>query len=899
MEFDLTMRTLYIHAGGVKTGSSAIQNFLELNADRLAEYGVAYENRVIIKSPFEITSGNGGILYEALISEETSDDTIDSILTSYLGGCRRAICSSEHFTHLSSRGWARLDQSANRLGVNYRIVFFMRNVLPFLMSSYDQMIKRHGEWRDFEQWIEDATWQHDDALKAMVEVVPFDRIHVVSYDSVKEKLFEAFLSEIEIDGGIISGASSRNIAVNRSLSEFERNILRTLNRIVGGAYSAELSNLMIYAEPEKAVLRPLVDKRVLDILRDRFVAQVAWVNENAHIVNGPISLGIEQYDFEKSNTIACDDDKGGAVSGKVLHWLIEKLPRFFEDQLDRVNNIASGEYGHSVSENQQQLPTDFDPLAYVLLNRDVFFAQIDPVTHFLTYGRIEQRAYKFEQRVSPNLTVSAEILAADRDPVRSLNSLFETHEGRACDKWASYVEIYERVFREFSESNVRLLEIGVQNGGSLEIWAKYFYRAERIVGCDINKNCAQLTFEDPRISVVVGDANEQAIQEKILSISPYFDLILDDGSHASGDILRSFERYFPVLSDGGVYLIEDLHCSYWADYEGGLSYPYSSIAFFKELVDIVNHEHWGIDRSRVTYLNRFKEKYGVNIDEAQLAHIHSVEFLNSVCVIRKEKPTLNTLGRRRVTGRDAVVCHDVLNLRWTEIPQSDQRANVWSKQLTSVHEALDRSAAAVALLEQQLDSATNELADSKQAHVESEKGWESRLKAAAEAHEISLHRMAEGERRHAEQLDEILRVHSFETARREDERKVRERTLIEQLAFVRDKLEQLLADQASRECSFNAQFAKSNQVHSQQFKDLVEELKMQDARYGAVLAQKESELINLCRERDMRESELRDSLAKIEMKMSLFLESKSSSWLSRLIKPMNRRRIAKEDVSQD
>jgi hypothetical protein len=43
----------------------------------------------------------------------------------------------------------------------------------------------------------------------------------------------------------------------------------------------------------------------------------------------------------------------------------------------------------------------------------------------------------------------------------------------------------------------------------------------------------------------------------------------------------------------GIYIVEDLCCSYWQDFEGGLNDEASSMAFFKSLVDVINHEHWG------------------------------------------------------------------------------------------------------------------------------------------------------------------------------------------------------------------------------------------------------------------------------------------------------------------
>lgn len=261
----------------------------------------------------------------------------------------------------------------------------------------------------------------------------------------------------------------------------------------------------------------------------------------------------------------------------------------------------------------------------------------------------------------------------------TLATLYSSHQGKLSDKWSSYIPIYERLFFELKERPLRILEIGIQNGGSLEIWAEYFQRATDIVGCDINEECRKLTYDDLRIRVVVGDANVDEVEEVVASYSSKFDLIIDDGSHRSGDIIRSFARYFPRLADGGLFIVEDLHCSYWAEFEGGLFHPASSIAFFKRLADVVNHEHWGLPDARRVLLESFTRTHGVAFDEELLGHIHAIEFLNSVCVIRKKTPAENRLGTRVISGQEAIVDAGPLALHGSGSLRPDQSGNAWSK----------------------------------------------------------------------------------------------------------------------------------------------------------------------------------------------------------------------------
>lgn len=264
---------------------------------------------------------------------------------------------------------------------------------------------------------------------------------------------------------------------------------------------------------------------------------------------------------------------------------------------------------------------------------------------------------------------------------RSLHELYANHTGKMSDKWSLYLDEYDRLFSPIRDRPVRLLEIGVQNGGSLEIWSQFFPNAEVIVGCDINQDCKVLTYDDPRIGVVIGDVNDPQTQQSILQRSGQFDIVIDDGSHLSKDIVKTFALYFPNVLEDGLFIAEDLHCSYWDRFEGGVYYPFSSIRFFKRLADVINHEHWGVPRARGEVLRGIFEEYGCGLDEETLAMVHSVEFINSMCVVRKSAAAKNGLGLRVISGRAELVLP--ANKEWNGTPYKldpifDQTKNIWS-----------------------------------------------------------------------------------------------------------------------------------------------------------------------------------------------------------------------------
>lgn len=261
---------------------------------------------------------------------------------------------------------------------------------------------------------------------------------------------------------------------------------------------------------------------------------------------------------------------------------------------------------------------------------------------------------------------------------KSLGELHAEHKGKMTDKWSSYLPIYEKIFSRYADLPISLFEIGIQNGGSLEVWSKYFPNAVHIAGCDINPQCAALEYENPHISLLIGDAKSPAVMEQLTALSSRWDIIIDDGSHISHDTVSSFSQYFPLLADDGVYVIEDLHCSYWSDFEGGIFHPWSSMTFFKLLPDVLNHEHWGISDTRAALLDDFSMHYGLNLKDEWLAHIHAIEFFNSICAIHKKIPAENNLGLRSVRGTLAAVHSGVARLGGTRNIAPSQAGNAWS-----------------------------------------------------------------------------------------------------------------------------------------------------------------------------------------------------------------------------
>ena len=158
--------------------------------------------------------------------------------------------------------------------------------------------------------------------------------------------------------------------------------------------------------------------------------------------------------------------------------------------------------------------------------------------------------------------------------------MFETHTGRRIDKWAHYFPIYERHFARFRNKSPRVLELGIDHGGSLQLWKRYFGPGAEIIGIDIN---SETMFEEPQIQTYCLDQCDS----HIIDLGP-FDIVIDDGSHIGEHQRQSWEHLWGCTR--GVYLIEDCHQGYPKLHYPELTYPYSWVVVLEKPERIIRGE---------------------------------------------------------------------------------------------------------------------------------------------------------------------------------------------------------------------------------------------------------------------------------------------------------------------
>ncbi|SRR5581483_1219302 len=192
----------------------------------------------------------------------------------------------------------------------------------------------------------------------------------------------------------------------------------------------------------------------------------------------------------------------------------------------------------------------------------------------------------------------------------------------------NYTEVYSRYFAPLRDKPIKFLEIGINTGSSVKMWEEYFPFAEL--------HFMDITFENIQYHTKRAQYH-QYDQENISALEHFaqengsnFDVILDDGGHTMRQQIHSFIALFPHVKSGGMYIIEDLHTSYWPGHFGGGGED-STVNFLKKLIDEVNYVGATTTRANHTKLP-LEVLNGLNLYQKE---IYSMHFYDSIVIIIK------------------------------------------------------------------------------------------------------------------------------------------------------------------------------------------------------------------------------------------------------------------------
>ena len=233
------MKTLYLHIGPYKTGTTALQVFFARNMDTLKAKGIHYLPMGLIGKAREgkITAGNGAFVARALLPDghemslasnrQAIMAEVKKLLTD--NPVDKALLSSEFLCDLSYKAFEKLQQFASNQGYKLHIIMFLREQASYLESYYIQRVKRHhltaGPTNHLKSYYNTIEHLHYGRFAARLsQIVGQENISVGRYPS--EDIFGDTCRFLNIDD---KGLERPAKSVNISLTPEQLVIMRELN----------------------------------------------------------------------------------------------------------------------------------------------------------------------------------------------------------------------------------------------------------------------------------------------------------------------------------------------------------------------------------------------------------------------------------------------------------------------------------------------------------------------------------------------------------------------------------------------------------------------------------------------------------------------------------------------
>jgi len=123
----------------------------------------------------------------------------------------------------------------------------------------------------------------------------------------------------------------------------------------------------------------------------------------------------------------------------------------------------------------------------------------------------------------------------------------------------NYLQAYDKLFYEYRDKKINLLEVGVREGGSLLLWKDYFSNGT-IYGMDNNPEITLVKdiyrYRLNRNIFRSDSRRKKEVDKQLRDLK--FDIIIDDGDHRFGAQLKTYMNLKHRLKENGIYIIEDV-----------------------------------------------------------------------------------------------------------------------------------------------------------------------------------------------------------------------------------------------------------------------------------------------------------------------------------------------------
>lgn len=240
------MATVYLHIGTMKTGTSALQRFLDTNREYLKEQGFLYP-RLELGLPEQFFFRNGHfVVYYAgrknLLDQNVDQQEVIKMACRQLGelaeNIENIVLSDELIWHYAAKKqdfWTELAESFRKINCDLKIILYLRRQDTFIESLYSHAVKSNhkmaGEFSDYLKGnvVKKFVMDYDSGIKELERQLGRENLLIRIYDQEKyiknrNLIFADFLEVLglSLDGNYVMPEKVSNAGLAGNYIEFKR-----------------------------------------------------------------------------------------------------------------------------------------------------------------------------------------------------------------------------------------------------------------------------------------------------------------------------------------------------------------------------------------------------------------------------------------------------------------------------------------------------------------------------------------------------------------------------------------------------------------------------------------------------------------------------------------------------
>jgi hypothetical protein len=276
-----SLKTIFLHIGHGKTGTSAFQSYLARAKPLIEQKGFCYPSHHNINAAqnLKVTSGNLSLVSDHEKTTWLQEQVLNTIFSNQPS--HTFIFSNETVFHYLDP----LFEAANVLrqeSLKIVILLSVRNPFDMIESEYQQLVKRHGYTQSIDDFVSSRnykcihTYKSSDIIRRVEDLgISYN---LFNYSILGRQITSALADTIGIRS-IYPTESISNKTVNRSLSAAELQLVIFFNQFFGANFGTRVSNTFIEQFPICERQKIAYSTKSIDKISENMRGPVEFINE--------------------------------------------------------------------------------------------------------------------------------------------------------------------------------------------------------------------------------------------------------------------------------------------------------------------------------------------------------------------------------------------------------------------------------------------------------------------------------------------------------------------------------------------------------------------------------------------------------------------------------------------